>query len=230
MSAPQDPVAAELWALYGPIARPAKTPFVIAQLGQSLDGFIATLSGASHYITGPESLIHLHRLRALCDAVIVGRRTVEADNPQLNVRHVEGKDPLRVVIDIEGKLPSSHAAFSDQGPGALRLTGAGTAALANVQSEAVGVIEGRADPKSVIDLLAKRGCKTILVEGGGALVSGFLEAGVLDRLHLAIAPLLIGDGRRGIALTPAATLDAATRLRGRHYEMGGDVLFDFDLR
>jgi riboflavin-specific deaminase-like protein len=216
--------------LYGPLACPPKKPFVLAQLGQSLDGFIATPSGASHYITGPESLIHLHRLRALSDAVIVGWRTVDADNPRLNVRHVPGKDPLRVIIDIEGKLPATHAVFSRHAPGALRLTGKAVAPLANIESETINVIKGRADPKSVIALLADRGCKTILVEGGGALVTDFFQSGMLDRLHLAIAPLLLGEGRRGIALPAAAGLDHAPRLTGRQYEMGNDVLFDFDLR
>jgi len=226
----KDPLASEMLSLYGPFAHPEKTPFVVAQLGQSLDGFIATESGASHYVTGLQSLIHLHRLRALCDAVIVGWRTVAADDPQLSVRHIEGNDPLRVAIDIEGKLPASHKIFSAQAPGALRLTAKGVPSLGDVKSETVDLTDGQADPNSVIDLLAKRGCKTILVEGGGAIVSNFLNAGVLDRLHLGIAPLLIGKGRRGIAHPQAATLKEATRLKGRQYTMGQDVLFDFDLR
>jgi diaminohydroxyphosphoribosylaminopyrimidine deaminase/5-amino-6-(5-phosphoribosylamino)uracil reductase len=224
-----DPLGAEMLRLYGPLASPEKTPFVVAQLGQSLDGYIATESGASHYVTGPESLIHLHRMRALSDAVIVGWRTVAADDPQLTTRLVEGKDPLRIVIDIEGKLPASHKIFSSQSPGALRLTGKGVASLRNVNSEIVDLVDGRAHPKSLIDLLARKGCKTILIEGGGAIVSSFLEEGVLDRLHLGIAPLLIGKGRRGIAHAQAETLSNATRLKGRQYEMGSDVLFDFDL-
>ncbi|MEE8439219.1 MAG: RibD family protein [Micropepsaceae bacterium] len=230
ISEASDPLDSEFLSLYGPLANPGKTPFVIAQLGQSLDGYIATQSGASHYVTGPESLIHLHRLRALCDAVVVGWRTVEADNPQLNIRHVDGEDPLRVIVDIEGKLPASHRAFSMQEPGALRLTGEGVPALGDVKSEVIDVADGRADPKAVIDLLAERGCKKILMEGGGALVSSFLNAHVLDRLHLAIAPLLLGEGKRGIATPAAPSLDEALRLQGRQYKMGNDVLFDFDLR
>jgi diaminohydroxyphosphoribosylaminopyrimidine deaminase/5-amino-6-(5-phosphoribosylamino)uracil reductase len=225
-----EPLAAEMLSLYGPLASPKKTPFVVAQLGQSLDGYIATESGASHYVTGPESLVHLHRMRALSNAVIVGWRTVAADDPQLTTRLIEGKDPLRIVIDIEGKLPASHKIFSSHVPGALRLTAKGVASLGGVKSEIVDLADGRADPKSVIDLLAKKGCKTILIEGGGAIVSSFLEEGVLDRLHLGIAPLLIGKGRRGIARGQAETLANATRLKGRQYEMGQDVLFDFDLR
>jgi len=223
-------LASELLGLYGPLSMPEKTPLVVAQLGQSLDGFIATKSGESHYVTGPESLIHLHRLRALCDAVIVGWRTVKADNPQLNVRHVDGNDPLRVIIDIEGKLSADFNVFSSQGPGVLRLTGTGVPPLENVESELVDLADGRAVPKSVIDLLVKRNCRTILIEGGGTIVSSFLNAGILDRIHLAIAPLLIGKGRRGITHRGAETLRDALRLNGRQYKMGKDVLFDCDLR
>jgi riboflavin-specific deaminase-like protein len=228
-AADADPVATAMFGLYGPIARPEKTPFVIGQMGQSLDGFIATTTGASHYINGPESLVHLHRLRALCDTVIVGWRTVEADDPQLTVRSAAGENPLRVVIDIEGRLPAAHRAFEDSS-GALRLTGAGVASLEGVTSAAVPTTGTRADPKAVIDLLARRGCKRILIEGGGALVSNFLCAGLLDRLHLSVAPLILGDGRRGIVLPPAASLETALRPASRQYHMGTDVLFDLDLR
>ena len=109
-------------------------------------------------------------------------------------------------------------------------TGRGVPALGDVKSEVIDVADGRADPKAVVNFLAEYGCKKILIEGGGALVSGFLNAGVLDRLHLAIAPLVLGDGRRGIASPAVTSLDEARRLQGRQYRMGSDVLFDFDLR
>ncbi len=224
------PPSAEVFlALYGPVARAFKTPFVIAQLGQSLDGYIATQSGASHYVTGPASLIHLHRLRALCDAVIVGWRTVAADDPQLTVRHVEGDNPLRVVVDMEGRLPPHHRLFTAMPGGALRLTGPGVAPLSNVDSEQLPLKEGRADPHEIVAALTRRGCKNILVEGGGALVSSFLRAGALDRLHIAVAPLLIGEGRKGIDLPASGTLKEALRPQSRYFEMGDDVLFDLAL-
>lgn len=225
-----DPVTRAMFELYEPVARPKKTPFVIGQLGQSLDGFIATTTGASHYINGPENLIHLHRLRALCDAVVVGWRTVEADDPQLTVRHAFGKNPLRVVIDVAGRLSADRRIFSSQPPGTLRITGPGTPSLNRIESETVAIREGRADPRAIVEILARRGCERILIEGGGALVSSFLGAGVLDRLHLAIAPLILGDGRRGVVMPPATSLQTALKPPSRTYEMGADVLFDLDLR
>lgn len=216
--------------LYLPIAAPGRVPFVFGQLGQSLDGYIATKSGASHYVNGPECLVHLHRLRALADAVVVGRRTVSEDNPQLTVRRVTGGDPLRVVIDVKGCLAKDRRVFSPGTPGALRLTAPGTPPLKGVESIAIGAPGGRCDPGEVVKALAARGCRRILVEGGGAMVSSFLAAGALDRLHVAVAPLFIGEGRRGISLPGAGALSEALRPPCRKYAMGEDVLFDFDLR
>src|SRR5437763_1488944 len=88
---------------------------VVAQLGQSLDGRIATESGHSHYINGLEGLAHLHRLRALVDAVVVGVGTVIADDPQLTVRRVSGPQPARVVIDPSGRLPGSARVLAADG-------------------------------------------------------------------------------------------------------------------
>ena len=88
---------------------------VIAHLGQSLDGRIATPSGASQWITGEEDLLHTHRLRALADAVIVGAGTVAADDPRLTVRRCAGASPVRVVIDADGKLSADCRVFASEG-------------------------------------------------------------------------------------------------------------------
>ncbi|MBC7991971.1 MAG: dihydrofolate reductase family protein, partial [Rhizobacter sp.] len=88
------PASAALLSLYRPLLGSA---WCVAQLGQSLDGCVATHSGDSYFVTGPQSLLHLHRLRALCDAVLVGAGTVAADNPQLTTRRVPGASPTRVV-------------------------------------------------------------------------------------------------------------------------------------
>jgi riboflavin-specific deaminase-like protein len=216
--------------LYRPFALPALAPYVVGQLGQSLDGYIAAASGASHYVTGPESLVHLHRLRALADAVVVGWRTVAADDPQLTVRNVAGPSPLRVVIDLEGRLPGDRRMFAATPPGALRLTRAGVPPLDGVESIAIAAPEGRYDPRDIVTLLAQRGCRRILVEGGGATISSFLAGGALDRLHLAIAPLITGEGIRGLTLPSVRSLSDALRPLSRTIVMGRDVLFDLDLQ
>src|SRR5215470_8789505 len=107
----------EPWeSLFGPLrATPSGRPMVVGQIGQSLDGRIATPSGHSCYINGPEGIAHLHRLRALVDAVVVGAGTVRADDPQLTVRCVTGPNPVRVVIDPRGTLPAQSRAFIRDG-------------------------------------------------------------------------------------------------------------------
>nr|WP_082140365.1 RibD family protein [Halomonas sp. PR-M31] len=208
-------------------------PLAIAQLGQSLDGRIATVTGASHYINGLESRIHLHRLRALMDAVLVGAGTVEADDPQLNVRHVSGRPPVRVVLDPRGRLDSARYVFYSGEAPTLHIIGEG-ATVAGVFGSHVERImlplgpQGF-DPRGVLDALRGRGLKRVLIEGGGVTISRFLEAGVLHRLHMLIAPLLIGSGRPGLDLTPIATLDQALRPRSRTFPCGEDTLFDLML-
>nr|WP_298413211.1 RibD family protein [uncultured Halomonas sp.] len=208
-------------------------PLAIAQLGQSLDGRIATVTGASHYINGLESRIHLHRLRALMDAVLVGAGTVEADNPQLNVRHVQGRHPVRAVLDPRGRLDSARHVFQSDDVLTLHVVGEGAAVTGNFGSHVERIMlplgaQGF-DPGDVLDALRGRGLKRVLVEGGGVTISRFLEAGVLHRLHMLIAPLLIGSGRPGLDLTPIATLDQALRPRCRTFPCGEDTLFDLML-
>src|SRR5712675_3092510 len=101
---------------FGPLKAGATDDLVVVgQFGQSLDGRVATESGHSHYINGPAGLAHLHRLRALVDAVVVGIGTAVADDPQLTVRHVAGPSPARVVIDPSGRLPATARLLADDG-------------------------------------------------------------------------------------------------------------------
>src|SRR5512134_3304030 len=100
--------------LYAPLCNAhVGRPLTVAHLGQSLDGHIATASGDSYYVTGPDNVRHLHRLRALSDAIVVGATTVARDDPQLTVRHVEGANPVRVVLDPSARLDASRRVFSD---------------------------------------------------------------------------------------------------------------------
>lgn len=231
----EDPDQA-LLELYLPIcsATSAK-PIAVGHLGQSLDGFIAMHTGESQFVTGHQNILHLHRMRALCDAVIVGAGTVAADNPQLTTRHVSGPSPLRVVFDPHRGLTGEYRIFTDEAAPTLY------ACMRSLAPEGEAHF-GRADilrldtgtpGDQVVELLRalrERGCRRIFVEGGGVTVSAFLEADLLDRLHMAIAPLIIGDGRPAIRLPPRATLSECHRPRYRVFRMGGDVLFDCELR
>jgi riboflavin-specific deaminase-like protein len=221
--------------LYLPICSATDArPITVGHLGQSLDGFIATHSGESQYVTGEENILHLHRMRALSDAVVVGAGTVAADDPQLTTRHVSGPSPLRVVLDPTRRLAEHYKVFNDDSAVTLYVcakslvregeTHFGRASIVAVDEGPDGV-----DVSAVLRLLRARGCHRIFVEGGGVTVSMFLEANLLDRLQIAIAPLLIGDGRPAIRLPPRTALSDCHRPRYRVFRMGADVLFDCEI-
>jgi diaminohydroxyphosphoribosylaminopyrimidine deaminase / 5-amino-6-(5-phosphoribosylamino)uracil reductase len=218
--------------LYLPIRLHAD--LVIAQLGQSLDGRIATESGHSHYITGQADIRRLHRLRALVDAVIVGAGTVVSDNPRLTVRQVEGKNPVRVVLDPDARLDPDKNVFSDGAARTLVVRRAPRGETApSIRNEVLTIPTNGGDefePGTVLEVLRDEGYRRVLVEGGGITVSRFLRAGVVDRLHVTVAPLLIGSGRPALTLEPIDTLDQALRPRCRHFHLGEDILFDLQLR
>jgi riboflavin-specific deaminase-like protein len=234
-AAPRVPVAARaLLELYLPIcAASARRPLTVAHLGQSLDGHIATASGDSYYVTGPENVRHLHRLRALCDAVVVGAGTIARDDPQLTVRQTDGRNPVRVVLDPRRRLGVEHRVFADARPETLLISSGGeTPGARHGQAEIVAVPSdaGRLRLDLLLERLHARGLSAVFVEGGGVTVSSFLAAGVLDRLHVAIAPLITGSGRPGLALGPHDKIAECLRPRHRVFRMGGDLLFDCDLR
>jgi len=209
-------------------------PFVVAQLGQSLDGRIATATGESRWINRDAALDHLHRLRAEVDAVVVGIGTVLADDPLLNVRRVAlppGKrQPARVVIDPSGRLPATARLLADDGAEVLAINAGDCSATSpcpvlTMQRNANGLC-----PREIVTQLFNRGYRRLLVEGGAFTISRFIDAGAVDRLHVLVAPLIIGSGQTGIELAPVAKLNQALRPPTRvHVLVDGDVLFDCDL-
>ncbi len=231
---PLDAAGAELLDLYLPMALACRErPLTVAHLGQSLDGRIATVNGASCYVTGPENLTHLHRMRAMCDAIAVGAGTVECDDPQLTTRRVPGPNPVRVILDPRRRLAADHGVFQDQAAPTLLICGEELTDQAGPgRAGIVGVPRhGRyLNLRPAIQQLHARGLFGIFVEGGGLTVSAFLEQGLLDRLQIAVAPLIIGSGRPGITLPVIQDLSQGLRPRHRRYVMGEDVLFDCRLR
>jgi riboflavin-specific deaminase-like protein len=221
--------------LYLPVCAARRgRPIVVAHLGQSLDGFIATRTGQSRSLNGAENIVHLHRLRALCDAIVVGAGTVAADDPQLTTRLVPGPNPLRVVLDPRRRLPPHHAVFCDGAAPTLLVcdTALARAGERFGQAEVAGVqcADGRLDLAAVLAALNARGCIAIFVEGGGVTVSAFLAAGLVDRLHVTVAPVVIGAGRPGLRLPAIGPAPDARPPAHRVFRMGADLLFDFDLR
>lgn len=228
---PLSPAISQLLSLYLPLCIGAgASTLVIAHVGQSLDGQIATASGASRYVTGRDNLVHLHRLRALTDAVIVGASTVECDDPQLTTRLAIGENPVRVVIDPHRRVSKTRRVFVDESAKTSVVCAKGAAAReslpTNVEVIEIPEREGRLDPRAIVAELAGRGLRRLFVEGGGVTVSRFLSARVASRLHVAISPVILGSGRPGLALPPIDRIDEALRPKTRRFELGEDVLFD----
>ncbi len=208
---------------------------VVAHLGQSLDGRVATPTGASQFITGREDVVHTHRLRALFDAVIVGVRTVQLDDPQLTTRHVSGPNPTRVVLDPHGKLRGPCKLLEDGAASTLVVTSRERimhrTRLGHAEWVGLACRDGSFDLAELRTMLRERGLSRLFVEGGGVTVSRFLASRELDRLHVSVAPLILGSGAPAFALPPIDRLDEALSLPScRTFALGCDVLFDCELR
>ncbi len=207
---------------------------VVGQLGQSLDGRIATRTGHSRYINGPAGLSHLHRLRALVDAVVVGAETACADHPRLTVRHVAGPDPTPVIVDPRGRVPAEGPLFENgaQSRRVLHLIADEAEvepAPGSVERVPIPLRQGGFAPADILTALQEHGLRRILIEGGADTLSRFMDADALDQLHLLIAPLIIGSGRNGIDLPAIDRLDQARRPSVRSFALGDELLVDVQL-
>lgn len=225
-AAADDPLA----CAYLDFAAPAGV--VLGHLGQSLDGQIATASGDGQGVTGAANIRHLHRLRALADAVLVGAATVRNDDPLLTTRLVDGPSPVRVVLDGARRLGPDHRLFQE-GPPTLVLCAATAADRAHLGRAEIVPVPGDAAglrPAAVLAALRARGLRRVFIEGGGVTVGRFLEAGCLDLLEVCVAPVLIGTGRPGLRGPTAASMAEALRPAGTAIPMGRDVLFHLRLR
>jgi len=225
------------WAdIFGPLRHGTIDDLVlVGQCGQSIDARIATAAGHSHYINGEAGLAHLHRLRALVDAVVIGAGTAIADDPQLTVRRVAGPNPARIIIDPNRRLAATARALAADGVRRLVIGGPGGRddLPAGVEIVPLALENGALAPAAIVAALAQRGFRRILVEGGADTVSRFLAAGCLDRLHIVVAPIILGAGRASLTLPAIERLEQAVRAPMRVHVLGktpgADVLLDCDL-
>ncbi len=221
------------WApIFGPLRTGARDAMmVVGQLGQTLDGRIATVTGHSKYINGPAGLTHLHRVRAVVDAVVVGVGTAVADNPRLNVRLVTGPHPARVVIDPKARLEPDALVWLDDGARRIVIVADQVKPKTPHGVEVISLPSrnGQLAPADILKALFTLGLKRILIEGGADTVSRFMQAGCLDRLHVIVAPIIMGSGRPGFSLPAIEHMDQAVRIKMHPHPLEDEMLFDCDL-
>jgi 5-amino-6-(5-phosphoribosylamino)uracil reductase/diaminohydroxyphosphoribosylaminopyrimidine deaminase/5-amino-6-(5-phosphoribosylamino)uracil reductase len=212
-------------------------PYVTLSWGQTLDGRIATLTGDSQWIGGPESLTFAHELRRDNQAIVVGIGTVLKDNPRLTCRIPGGRNPLRVVLDSSLRLPVTAALADTAEAGTVvftaNLDGAHPTALEarNVEVVRVAALEGRLDLSAVLSELELRGIETVFVEGGAAVLTAFLAAGLADRVVVVTAPFLLGKGIEAVGDLGHRVLALAPRpLSWRRWELGDDLATELIFR
>lgn len=215
-------VAAACTALIAPFATAITRgrAYVVLKTATSLDGRVATRTGASRFITGPASRRLVHRLRDAVDAVVVGASTVVADDPALNVRDVERddgvavRDPVRVILDRRASLPVTARVFDPPGALLVHNTDVTPKPMAGVDHLAVAGL----DVASVLAALQVRGLTSVMVEAGPRLAAALLAAGVVDELWWFRAPIVIGgDGVPAVAGVGVDALGEARRWQPVHH-------------
>lgn len=207
-------------------------PYVTLKVAQSADGRSALASGESRWITGEDSQRRVHELRAQHDAVLVGASTALADDPALTVRHVEGRQPWRIVLDARAELTTNLKLFSDSvaNKTILATTSKHDAQARNLHPGIADVIvadgNDRIELRSLLKQLAQRGIASVLVEAGPRLAASFIGEALADELQLFTAPILLGgDARPALGGLSLDSLSAAVRFRFERVErIGDDVL------
>ncbi len=215
-------------------------PILTISYAQTLDGRMATLDRISQWISGDESLVYAHGLRARNDGIMVGIGTVFADNPRLTVRHVTGDDPQRVVVDSQLRIPASAAVLAaGAARGTLIATTSRAPAARRYELETLGatILEVPANAAGQIDLVAllpelrRRGLRSIMVEGGPTLITALFQARLAGRVAITVAPKLMGAGIAPIGDLGIRRLEALLQLENvtlRHY--GLDLIVEADVR
>ncbi len=214
-------------------------PLVHLKIAQTLDGRIATLTGDARWVSGKTSRTLMHEWRSEIDAILVGQGTALADDPALTVRHTEGRQPVRIVLDRTGRLPADLQLFSDAfAHKTIAVVSRKYSPAYSTKLEAAGgavmCVKEKEGHLDLEDLLARLGAsadrrcgiQSVLVEAGPSLATALFEQNLVDIFHLFIAPKILGQGKptlEGLSITRMA--DAMTFAETRWMKVGEDMLF-----
>ena len=208
-----------------PILRKNKK-LVIAQIGQSIDGRIALNNGNSHYINNPKSIIYLHCLRSISDAIIVGSNTIKKDDPLLTTRRIKGTNPKRIIIDGSLSLNNKYKIFNDGNENIIF-----TKSNKNIRLNNSTIIRLKEKnfTKKLIRQIKKLKYKNILVEGGSKTISELINNKYIDILQFMIAPILIGSGINSLNLKEISNLNKAIRPKHNFNELENEIIVNLFL-
>ena len=208
-----------------PILRKNKK-LVIAQIGQSIDGRIALNNGNSHYINNPKSIIYLHCLRSISDAIIVGSNTIKKDDPLLTTRKIKGTNPKRIIIDGSLSLNNKYKIFNDGNENIIF-----TKSNKNIRLNNSTIIRLKEKnfTKNLITQIKKLKYKNILVEGGSKTISELINNKYIDILQFMIAPILIGSGINSLNLKEISNLNKAIRPKHNFNELENEIIVNLFL-
>ena len=210
-------------------------PLVTLAYAQTLDGYIAARDGSSRWISGAASLQRTHALRARHDAILVGVGTVVADNPRLTVRLVDGVNPIRVVVDSNLRIPdAAHVLNEELATGTWIVCKSDADAQrrqhllecgAVVLSTATDAQSGGVDLAVALQLLAERGIRTVMIEGGSRLITSMLRARLIDRVAITIAPKILGEGIHAFGTIGVTTMSNALTFSAVETQRVGDDIW-----
>jgi 5-amino-6-(5-phosphoribosylamino)uracil reductase/diaminohydroxyphosphoribosylaminopyrimidine deaminase/5-amino-6-(5-phosphoribosylamino)uracil reductase len=211
-------------------------PFVTVSYAQTIDGRLATSTGSSRWISGDDALRFSHELRASHDGIMVGVGTVRKDDPRLTVRHVPGKDPLRIIADSSLRTPlDAHVLANGAAAGTVLAVIDRAAPERREQVTALGATvlqfnrdeEGRVDLVELLAALHERGLRSVMVEGGARLITSLLRLQAVDRLAVCVAPKVLGSGLDAIGDLGICDLAHAISLKDQTYtRYGSDIIID----
>ncbi|MEL6924372.1 MAG: RibD family protein, partial [Bacteroidota bacterium] len=205
-------------------ARRNQRAISIAHFAQSLDGRIATNTGDSRWIGNDQNLIHAHRMRALCNGILVGNNTISADQPKLTVRRVEGKNPVRVVLgSSRGDYTSLFQSCEEP---VLLLSSAPIKSNGRVRTFQLESQNGKIKSGKILELLFRQGIYSVYIEGGAITTSNFINDRAVDILQLHFSPLLFGSGKTGVVLPEISEVRKAIQFEDFHYQpIGNTIMF-----
>ncbi|MBN2730822.1 MAG: bifunctional diaminohydroxyphosphoribosylaminopyrimidine deaminase/5-amino-6-(5-phosphoribosylamino)uracil reductase RibD [Balneolaceae bacterium] len=216
-------------------------PFVMLKIAQTLDGYIAAADSNSQWITGEAARTKVHEWRSRYDAVLVGRNTARLDNPRLTVRHVEGRQPKRIVIDGPLELPKKLNLFSDQYEEKTivvthnreKVEEKGDPMLKMLESNyfrgktlLVSEKDGHTDLDEMFKKMRGEGIQSVMVEAGQSLASALIKERLVDKIACFIAPKMLGAGTRSIMGTGINRMDEILEFTKVQWKkVGNDMLF-----